>query len=133
MIFHGCKASKLCNAASSRTAAYLSERAKEQDDFGACHRLVMRSEPIVLSVLSFLHPARYGVVYYESNNPCVHHRGVHAPNSSPSLGGLFTPEPKALFSNVNHLGLFEIARRHGFEAADSCLAFKRSRTVNWDK
>lgn len=63
MIFHGIKAARLCNAAFSPSAAYVSERAKEKDDIGTCLRLLMRSGHFVLAALAFLHLARSGVVH----------------------------------------------------------------------
>lgn len=57
------EAAKLCNAVSYPTAAYVSRRAKKDDDVTIFLRLVMRSEHILLDTLAFLNLAMTGVVY----------------------------------------------------------------------
>lgn len=75
-IVQGFEAVEMWNATCSPAAQHVSQWAKKTDDIGACLRLVMRSEHILLAAIAFLNLAMTGVVYYESRDPRVHRWGV---------------------------------------------------------
>lgn len=67
---------------------------------------------------AFLNLAMIGVKYYESKDPCVHHRGVPAPDGVKEPLRLISPVPEALFSNFNQLELSEIFRGYELGATE---------------
>lgn len=74
-----------------------------------------------------------GVVYYESNDPHVHRWEDRAPEGLEFPVRLLTPIPDALFSNITRLSLFEIFWALRFGAAESWLAVRRSRKIDWSR